>query len=144
MTAALYGPWSTSRPRRSKADIESIRSAIADVLERDHPMTVRQVFYQLVVRDVIEKTEENYKNVVIRLLTDMRMSDDIPFSYIVDKPAMQFVLTLRPLPNVDGIRALRFVLKRLLRQHGMRCVALREERICEQTDACGDPAGGVL
>jgi hypothetical protein len=37
----------------------------------------------------------------------------------------QFVLTLRPLPGVDGIRALRGVLKRLLRQYGMRCVDLR-------------------
>jgi hypothetical protein len=35
-------------------------------------------------------------------------------------------LTLQPLPNVDGIKALRFVLKRLLRQCGLQCVALRE------------------
>jgi hypothetical protein len=37
-----------------------------------------------------------------------------------------FVVMLRPLPGVDGIKALRFVLKRLLRQHGLRCVALHE------------------
>src|SRR5262249_49774352 len=37
------------------------------------------------VREVIEKTEEDYRNVVIRLLTDMRMSGDIPFPYIVDE-----------------------------------------------------------
>jgi len=43
-------------------------------------MTVRQVFYQLVVRDVIEKTEQAYKGTVIRLLTDMRMSGVIPFA----------------------------------------------------------------
>jgi hypothetical protein len=39
-----------------------------------------------------------------------------------------FVLTLRPLPGVDAIRSLRGVLKKLLRQHGMRCVNLREEK----------------
>ena len=37
-----------------------------------------------------------------------------------------FVLTLRPLPGVDPIRSLRWVLKGLLRRHGMRCIDLRE------------------
>jgi hypothetical protein len=37
-----------------------------------------------------------------------------------------FVLTLQPLPGVDAIRSLRWALKGLLRQHGMRCVDLRE------------------
>jgi hypothetical protein len=35
-----------------------------------------------------------------------------------------FVVTLRPLPGVDPIRSLRWILKSLLRQHGMRCVNL--------------------
>jgi hypothetical protein len=34
---------------------------------------------------VIEKTEAEYKATVIRLLTEMRLSDDIPFSWIVDE-----------------------------------------------------------
>jgi hypothetical protein len=38
-----------------------------------------------------------------------------------------FILTLQPRHDgVDEIKALRFVLKRLLRQHGLRCVTLRE------------------
>jgi hypothetical protein len=37
-----------------------------------------------------------------------------------------FVLVLRPLPGVDGIRALRAVLKLLLRRFGLRVVSLRE------------------
>src|SRR5262249_3462995 len=49
------------------------------------PQTVRQVFYQLVVRGVIEKTEAEYKATVIRLLTEMRLSDDIPFAWITDE-----------------------------------------------------------
>jgi hypothetical protein len=71
--------------RRSKADIDEIKSAIVEVLRADHPMTVRQVFYQLVVGDVIEKTEEQYQGTVIRLLTEMRMDDRIPFAWIVDE-----------------------------------------------------------
>src|SRR5262245_63574564 len=48
-------------------------------------MTVRQVFYQLVVAGVIEKTEEEYQGTVIRLLTDMRMNDEVSFDWIVDE-----------------------------------------------------------
>jgi hypothetical protein len=38
------------------------------------------------------------------------------------------VLTLVPLPGVDAIRSLRWVLKGLLRRHGMRCVSIHEEK----------------
>ena len=47
-------------------------------------MTVRQVFYQLVTREVIAKTEGEYKMTVIRLLTEMRLAQEIPFSWIAD------------------------------------------------------------
>jgi hypothetical protein len=38
----------------------------------------------------------------------------------------QFVLVLKPLPNVDPIRGLRQGLKHLLRQHGLRCTSIAE------------------
>lgn len=47
-------------------------------------MTVRQVFYQLVSRGVIAKTESEYKQTVVRLLTEMRRADEIPFGWIAD------------------------------------------------------------
>jgi hypothetical protein len=75
----------TSRLRRSKADIAAIRDAIVDVLREDPPMTVRQVFYQLVVRGVVEKSEAQYQGTVIRLLTDMRMDGTVPFNWITDE-----------------------------------------------------------
>jgi len=71
--------------RRTKAEMDNIRAAIGVVLTANNPMTVRQVFYQLVVRGVIHKTEPEYHGVVIRLLTDMRMSGEISFSWIVDE-----------------------------------------------------------
>ena len=40
----------------------------------------------------------------------------------VDRPT--FVMTLRPEPGVDPIRALRRVLKVLLRGYGMRCTSV--------------------
>jgi hypothetical protein len=73
------------RFRRTKAAMNDIRAAIKAVLTADNPMTVRQVFYQLVVRNMIDKTEAAYHNVVIRLLTDMRLSGAISFDWIVDE-----------------------------------------------------------
>jgi hypothetical protein len=72
------------RARRSRADMADLRQVIRDVLDADHPMTVRQVFYQLVNRRAIEKTEEQYQGVVVRLLTEMRLVGDLPFHWIVD------------------------------------------------------------
>jgi hypothetical protein len=64
--------------------MQDIRTAIYDVLASDNPMTVRQVFYQLVSCAAIGKTEAGYKQTVIRLLTSMRRSGEIPFGWIAD------------------------------------------------------------
>jgi hypothetical protein len=73
------------RARRTKSDVGAIRDAIMTVIRDDPPMTVRQVFYQLVTRGVIEKSEAEYQRTVIRLLTDMRLSGELPFDWIVDE-----------------------------------------------------------
>jgi hypothetical protein len=39
----------------------------------------------------------------------------------------RYVLVLQPEPGVDAVRALRWVLKRLLRQWGLHCVDIHEE-----------------
>jgi hypothetical protein len=64
--------------------MERIRAAIRETLESYHPMTVRQTFYQLTSKGVIDKTEREYKQTVVRLLVDMRMAGDIPFGWIAD------------------------------------------------------------
>jgi hypothetical protein len=61
-----------------------IRAAITAILSDDHPMIARQVYYQLVVRGLIEKTETEYQGVVVRLLTEMRLAGEIAWSWIVD------------------------------------------------------------
>jgi hypothetical protein len=37
-------------------------------------------------------------------------------------------MILESLPGIDGVRALRWILKALLRQHGMKCISVREEK----------------
>lgn len=76
-------PWSTKR--RTGREVEAVRAAIKHVLKADHPQTVRQVFYQLVARGVIEKTEKEYKGTVIRLLSEMRLADKISWDWIIDE-----------------------------------------------------------
>jgi hypothetical protein len=80
-----YQACSTKRARRTKADIAAIRDAIIEVIEDDPPMTVRQVFYQLVARGVIEKTEEQYQGTVIRLMSEMRLDGSLPYDWVVDE-----------------------------------------------------------
>jgi hypothetical protein len=74
-----------ARLRRTKADIGDIKQAIIKVIKADRPMTVRQVFYQLVTRGVIEKTEAQYQQTVIRLMTEMRLDGSLPYSWVVDE-----------------------------------------------------------
>jgi citrate lyase gamma subunit len=54
VSASFNRACSTKQSRRTKRDISAIRAAILDVIEDDPPMTVRQVFYQLVARGVID------------------------------------------------------------------------------------------
>jgi hypothetical protein len=82
---ASYLACPIKRNRRTKAEVKTIREAVKSVLGADHPQTVRQVFYQLVARGVIEKSEEQYQNAVIRLLSEMRLNDEINWDWIVDE-----------------------------------------------------------
>ncbi len=83
MTSA-YGARSIKRRRRSKVEIETIKTEIHEVLANENPMTVRQVFYRLVSLGVIDKTEAEYKTTVCRLLTDMRRNGELPYQWIAD------------------------------------------------------------
>jgi hypothetical protein len=59
------------------------RAAVAAVLEEIQPATVRQLYYQLVSRGVIEKTERAYK-ALVHNLTVMRRAREVPFDWLAD------------------------------------------------------------
>ena len=81
----VYQPRPTERRgRRTTAEMDVIRAWIYTILEDDHPMTVRQVYYQLVSQGVIDKTENEYKKTVCRLLVQLRNEHLIPFDWITD------------------------------------------------------------
>jgi len=54
------------------------------ILEDDHPMTVRQMFYRMVSAGRIDKTEAEYNNAVCRLLVKMREDGRLPYDWIAD------------------------------------------------------------
>jgi hypothetical protein len=82
--SASYVASDIKRFRRTKAAITDIKTEIVDILSKDNPQTVRQVFYALTVRGVIKKEEIEYQRTVVRLLTDMREAEVIPFEWITD------------------------------------------------------------
>ncbi|MBT3929042.1 MAG: hypothetical protein HOM52_12830 [Rhodospirillaceae bacterium] len=72
------------RKRRTKAQIDELREVIREVLEADHPQSVRHVFY-CVYSDtgLIEKTESGYNTVQAQLLK-MRLSGEVPWTWVSD------------------------------------------------------------
>ena len=52
-------------------------------------MTCRQVFYRAVTSGVIGKTEGEYKQTIIRLLTEMRKSKELPWQWLADNTRWQ-------------------------------------------------------
>lgn len=64
--------------------------AAIDYLEENHPATVRQVYYSLVARQVIENNQGQY-DAVINILRDARLDGTIPWEWIEDR-------TRRPRP----------------------------------------------
>lgn len=82
MSAQVCG----SRPtnRRTRGQIDSIKAGLYRIISSDFPMTVRQVFYQAVGAGLVDKTEGEYKQTIVRLLTEMRRAGEIPFDWIAD------------------------------------------------------------
>ena len=83
-TLAPYAPRPINGRRRTRAEVDVIKDAMVALLDGDHPMTVRQVFYRLLSLGVIVKSETEYKATVGRLLTDMRRAEVIPYGWIAD------------------------------------------------------------
>jgi hypothetical protein len=72
------------KKRRTKAEIELIENTALEMLADYHPMTNRQIFYQLETRGLVEKTENECKNTVTRLLIKMRRDGRLPYNWIAD------------------------------------------------------------
>lgn len=79
----VYGTSAIKRTRRTRDEIEDIEDAICDLLDDYHPMTIRQLYYQLVTTGAIPKTEAEYRTTT-RLALNLRRNGTIPYSCIAD------------------------------------------------------------
>ena len=79
----VYKACPVKRSRRSKVELEALRSVIYDVCQLDHPLSVRGVFYRVMSTGAIEKTEREY-DAVQRQVLEMRRAGSLPYEWIAD------------------------------------------------------------
>ena len=72
--------------------MDEIRAAMLEIIEAEHPMTVRQVFYRLVSTGLIGKTEAEYKTTIGRLLTEMRRAGELGVELLPEIHQGEFTL----------------------------------------------------
>ena len=84
MSDQSYTPTPIKRNRRTKSEMIRLRDGLSALAERHNPLTIRQLFYRAVATSLIDKTQKEYDNVVVRLVGLMREEGTIPFEWIID------------------------------------------------------------
>ena len=69
--------------RRTRRELEELDAKLYAIVQSIRPATVRQVYYQAVVRLLVDKDESGYKLVQRRLLK-MRRTKVMPYAWITD------------------------------------------------------------
>lgn len=95
------------RVRRTNAEKADLRAVIRDVLEADQPMTLRGLFYQLVSRGAIDKTEQAYGR-LSRDLCQLRNDGVVPWEWVLDNTRsiavpITFSSTRSALRRISGV-----------------------------------------
>ena len=80
----VYKPRPIKRKRRTKAEMKTLKDAMLTIAVEHQPLTIRNLFYLMVSQGLIKKTENEYKNVTMRLAGVLRDNGEMPFEWIVD------------------------------------------------------------
>lgn len=86
MTESIYRASTLKRVRRTKAELEQLDQQILDVLQADHPQSVRHVFYRMTdprLPEPVEKSDRGYRHVQDRC-AKMRKAGKMPYGWIAD------------------------------------------------------------
>jgi hypothetical protein len=70
--------------RRTREELEALDRELAEIVAEVEPATVRQVFYQAVVRGLVPKDEARGYKLVQRRLVALRESGAVPYGWITD------------------------------------------------------------
>jgi hypothetical protein len=76
------------RHRATRAEVQRRRDALYGIIAKMKPMTVRQVFYQSTVNDIVEKTEAGYDKIQTDLV-QMRRTGALPYAWLTDNTRWQ-------------------------------------------------------
>ncbi len=75
--------------RRTRTSTQRIQDAIFEAFQINHPpMTVRQLYYAVAVREVVPKTQAGYRQVCYQLVT-LRERGILPYGWIADNTRWQ-------------------------------------------------------
>lgn len=85
MTTAVYGTSALKerRHRRTRAELADIDAWIYVIAAAEQPVTVRGLFYRVMSRGLVPKSEQGY-GVVQRQALKMRRSGELPYGWITD------------------------------------------------------------
>lgn len=83
MSATVYGTSAIKRSRRTRAEIDDLEAAIYLVAQAEKPCTIRGVFYRVMSKGLVPKSEAGYRQVQSRILL-MRRSGGLPYGWISD------------------------------------------------------------
>jgi hypothetical protein len=78
------------RRRRGQTEMNRIRETMIRLTQLHRPVTIRQLFYLIVSAGVIDKTEAEYKQTVVRLCLELRESGRIDWESVVDQTRFFF------------------------------------------------------
>ena len=84
----VYQASHTRRHRASAVETRTRRARLHDIVARGKPMTVRQVFYQATVANIVEKSEAGYAKVQ-RDLVLMRRAGELDYNWLADNTRWQ-------------------------------------------------------
>ena len=86
MNKILSAPVDKTRSRRTGKEIALLERQIYEVLEKDHPQSVRHLFYCMTnprLPVFVEKSDHGYKQIQSRM-TEMRRDGTLPYHWITD------------------------------------------------------------
>lgn len=81
--ATLYGTSAIKRQRRTRDELAAIDGTIYRIAEMEKPVSVRGLFYRVMSKGLVPKSESGY-NVVQRQALKMRRRGDLPYGWITD------------------------------------------------------------
>lgn len=86
MVTKIYRAGTLKRNRRTDSQLEQLDKQIIDVLQEDHPQSVRHVFYRMTdprLPEPVEKSDKGYRHVQDRCVK-LRRAGRVPYDWFAD------------------------------------------------------------